>query len=537
MAEQQAQQLIREATERRYSRRQIIQRAAAIGLSASVVSTILAACGGSNATETPKASGATSAPAATSGTSASTTAASTAAPAAASSAAPAATTTAGSAVAGAPAAGGITLPTGDAKNPLKVKEDAPLDVVIFKGGYGDDYAVNAEKIYAAAFPKAKVSHQGIQRLAEQLQPRFVGGNPPDIMDNSGAGNLDTAALVAEGQLADLADLMSAPSFDTPGKTFKDSLLPNSQVNGVYDGKQFVLNYVLSVYGIWYSDALMKKNGWEYPKTWDSMLALCEKIKTAGIAPWAYQGKYPQYMTMVMDQMVFKQGGIQAIAKIDNLEPNAWRQPEVKNAVDALYQLADKGYLLPGTEGLTHTESQAEWLKNKAVFIPCGSWLENEEKGLVPDGFNMVVQPTPSLSASDKVPFAGIQSSAGEGFIVASKGKNVAGGKEFLRILYSKQGARFFSENTKSLTVVQGSADGLKLGSAFESVQAANTAAGANVFVAQYGTWYKKLQDEAKDKMGALLTKQIKPADFIDNVQKMADDVAKDDSIKKYKRQV
>ncbi len=227
------------------------------------------------------------------------------------------------------------------------------------------------------------------------QPRFVGGNPPDIIDNSGAGNLDTAALVAEGQLADFADLMSAPSFDTPGKTFKDSLLPNSQGDGVYDGKQFVLNYVLSVYGIWYSDALMKKNGWEYPKTWDSMLALCEKIKAAGIAPWAYQGKYPQYMTMVMDQMVFKQGGIQAIAKIDNLEPNAWRQPEVKNAVDALYQLADKGYLLPGTEGLTHTESQAEWLKNKAVFIPCGSWLENEEKGLVPDNFNMVVKPTPS----------------------------------------------------------------------------------------------------------------------------------------------
>jgi len=234
---------------------------------------ILAACGsGNKATEAPKPAN-TSAPAASTGAGVATAAITGAA------------TTTGSAVAGA-AAGNITLPTGDAKNPLKVKEDAPLDVVIFKGGYGDDYAINAEKIYAAAFPKAKVGHQGIQRLAEQLQPRFVGGTPPDIIDNSGAGNLDTAALVAEGQLADLADLMSAPSFDTPGKTVKDSLLPNSQSDGTYDGKQFVLNYVLSVYGIWYSDALMKKNGWEYPKTWDTMLALCEKIKAAGIAPWA-----------------------------------------------------------------------------------------------------------------------------------------------------------------------------------------------------------------------------------------------------------
>ncbi len=78
---------------------------------------------------------------------------------------------------------------------------------------------------------------------------------------------------------------------------------------------------------------------------------------------------------------------------------------------------------------------------------------------------------------------------------------------------------------------------MKLGSAFESVQTANAAAGSNVFVAQYGTWYKKLQDEAKDQMGAMLTKQIKPADFVDKVQKMADDVAKDTSIKKFKRQV
>jgi len=165
--------------------------------------------------------------------------------------------------------------------------------VIFKGGYGDDYAVNAEKLYGMVFPKAKVSHQGIQRLGEQLQPRFVGGNPPDIIDNSGSGNLDQASLVADGQLADLADLMDAPSFDTPGKKFKDTLIPNSQDTGQYGGKQFSLEYAYTVYGIWYSSSAFKQKGLEYPKTWDKMLALCEDIKKAGQqSPWIYQGKYP-----------------------------------------------------------------------------------------------------------------------------------------------------------------------------------------------------------------------------------------------------
>ena len=53
--------------------------------------------------------------------------------------------------------------------------------------------------------------------------------------------------------------------------------------------------------------------------------------------------------------------------------------------------------MPGTEGLTHTESQTAWLQGKAAFIPCGNWLENEMKGLIPDTFNMVFQPTPSLA--------------------------------------------------------------------------------------------------------------------------------------------
>jgi N-acetylglucosamine transport system substrate-binding protein len=45
-----------------------------------------------------------------------------------------------------------------ADNPLGVKDDAALEVVIFKGGYGDEYAKSAENRYTQRFPKAKVDH-------------------------------------------------------------------------------------------------------------------------------------------------------------------------------------------------------------------------------------------------------------------------------------------------------------------------------------------------------------------------------------------
>ena len=81
----------------------------------------------------------------------------------------------------------------------------------------------------------------------------------------------------------------------------------------------------------------------------------------------------------------------------------------------------------------------------------------------------------------------------------------------------------------------GSADGLDLGSAFASAQDAVKLAGNNTFVALYGTRYKKLADDLKDQMGAMLTKQITPEDFVSKAQQLADDTAKDSSIRKYKR--
>src|SRR3954447_3317640 len=60
---------------------------------------------------------------------------------------------------------GKAADTGAAKtadNPLGVREDAPLEVVVFKGGYGDDYATKAEAQYSQRYPKAKIDHKGLQ---------------------------------------------------------------------------------------------------------------------------------------------------------------------------------------------------------------------------------------------------------------------------------------------------------------------------------------------------------------------------------------
>ena len=155
--------------------------------------------------------------------------------------------------------------------------------------------------------------------------------------------------------------------------------------------------------------------------------------------------------------------------------------------------------------------------------------------LVPADFNMAVAPTPSLDG-DQLPFEAIIATAGEPFIVPSQAANVPGGMEWLRLLFSKEGGRFFAEDTKSLSVVLGSGDGLDLGTAFASTQAAIAAAGESTFPnARYQGWYKDLQDETRFQLLALMQKQISISEFQDLAQEMADTVKEDEAIPKYTR--
>ncbi|MFD0633583.1 N-acetylglucosamine/diacetylchitobiose ABC transporter substrate-binding protein [Catenulispora yoronensis] len=344
-------------------------------------------------------------------------------------------------------------------------------------------------------------------------------------------------LYKNGQLANLDKLLNAPSIDDPTKKVRDILLPGTAEIGLIGSNMFSLNYALTIWGLWYSSTLFQKNNWQVPKTWDDFMTLCAAIKSTGIAPFCHQGKYPYYMMVPLMDLVAKNGGPDVMTAIDNLEPNAWKSDAVKNSVDAIYMLVDKGYMLPGTENLTHIESQAQWNQGKAAIIPCGSWLEAEQLATTPADFGMAVFPMPSLSG-DKLPQTAVRSEASEPFIVPAKAKNQAGGLEFLRLMCSKAGAASFAQKTNTLPVVKDAitpdlAARLKPGlkSSHDQYQAAN----GHVFNWYHSYWYSQMQSDLDLAMGQLMSSTIKPDEFIRLAQQAADKCASDSSIQKFRR--
>jgi N-acetylglucosamine transport system substrate-binding protein len=305
--------------------------------------------------------------------------------------------------------------------------------------------------------------------------------------------------------------------------------------GTYNGKPYVLNYAFTVFGMWYSGKLFKDNGWTAPTSWADFTALLDKMKAKGITGYAYAGanaSYYQYLVILTTAA--KIGGADVLKNIDNLEDGAWKVDAVKQAAQMWGEIGAK-YMNKAHLGLRHTEVQLQQDQYKVGFYPSGSWLENEQSKDTPADFQYQVAPLPSATASDKLPASAIFAAAGEYYFVASKGKNVQGGKEYLRHMLSKAGAKGFTELTKVLTVVQGSTEGLTLSPGTTSANAALAAAGANNFSYKWDGWYKKMDDECRSATNELMFQGGTADKFVERMQKVADAVKADSSIEKFKR--
>ncbi|WP_349902302.1 N-acetylglucosamine/diacetylchitobiose ABC transporter substrate-binding protein [Parafrigoribacterium humi] len=338
-----------------------------------------------------------------------------------------------------------------AKNPFGMAANSTVDAVIFKGGYGIDYANFAAKIEEKAQPGSKVKVTAQTNISQTLQPRFVAGNPPDVIDNSGANLIGINTI--RDQLADLTDVIEAKNLE--GKVIKDTLFGGVIAPGTFDGKFVQLNYVLTVYAIWYSASLFEANGWTVPKTYAEMLDLGAQAKAKGkyLLGWGKEAA-TYYQTMAIGSAI-KEGGDDVRLALENLKPGCWSLGPVQDVFNGLKKIIDAGYVKPGGAGTQFTAAQAQWSNDEDfILYPSGGWIENEMKKNTKDGFKMTGAPEPTVTSSSKMPWSALHSTAGEGYIVPSQGKNVAGGKEFLRAMLSHDAAVNFAKTTFSSTIVK-----------------------------------------------------------------------------------
>jgi N-acetylglucosamine transport system substrate-binding protein len=424
-----------------------------------------------------------------------------------------------------PAAGGEKSD----KNPFGMAEKSTVEAVIFNGGYGFDYVTFAGDVAQKNHPGSTFSVKPSTQIAQELQPRFVGGNPPDLIDNSGANAIGLNTIA--DQLEDLKDVFAAKNLE--GTTISDTLYPGVEAPGTINGKLVAINYVQTVYAIWYSGSLFEQNGWTPPKTWDEAIALGAKAKEKGkyLMLWGKEAA-TYYQTLAIASAI-KEGGDEVRLALENLEPKCWSKPAVQGVFKALETIVKNGYMKPGGGGTQFTAAQAQWSNAQAALLyPSGSWIENEMKKQTKEGFKMTGVPEPTLTSGSKMPYKALHSAAGEPFIVPSKAKNAAGGKELLRVMLSKEAATNFAKTRLSPTIVKDTVPADGFGStALQSQGKMLKDAGDNVFTWNFVDIYGTNQDMLVP-WNAFLSGQIDAAKLTEQLQKITDKVANDSSVKK-----
>jgi len=392
-----------------------------------------------------------------------------------------------------------------------------LEIQYFVGGYGDAWWKEMIAEFTKAYPEVNVKESAGSKINEQMRPRWIQGNPPDLVYIDGAG-ANERQMVEDGQLMDLTEwLKTAKNVD--GEPILDHVIaaPDAYDGGTY----YSIPLVFGSWGTFYDAAWFEQNGWDAPTDYESFLAIGERIQATGVSPYIHTGMYPYYIQggLLNPAIVSANGDDASILKdMAELKPGVFRHEAVARALAQLVELRDKGYIDASSIALNHTDSQIQWLQHKAAFIPVGLWLENEMKKDVPEGFEFGFVPSITQAKGGKY----VASSYTNTIAIAKKAKNPEAAKAFIEFVFKKQAALRWAELTGALMNWKTDLDASQASDVVKSAMKFYTS--DQTVVTPVAVIDKDVQKAIEDALVALLNGDITPEEWMERVEGTAEAV-------------
>jgi raffinose/stachyose/melibiose transport system substrate-binding protein len=199
-----------------------------------------------------------------------------------------------------------------------------------------------------------------------LKTRLSGGAGPDVYGFD-LGNIET--FVADGFAADLSD---------GGESYLSKLNPEAAEDAQREGGTYNLPISLSGNGIIYNEALFDQVGiTEEPTTYTELLAASEKLKAAGITPFAMSAQdnfWPQfiiYYALAEHGANEELGAEMAAGEATFSESKAWA-----DSLDIVRELTP--YYMPNPLGTSQTAAQSAFLAGQAAMFPA-TWILSDAR--------------------------------------------------------------------------------------------------------------------------------------------------------------
>ena len=255
-----------------------------------------------------------------------------------------------------------------------------LNIMYFKGGYGDEWLKEMETKFEADYPgidvvlKPSTDASQFQTLLEQ---KLQAPNTPD--DIYICHDIPWQYLSSQGLIADLTnDLYGQTIYydtnrDNLAIKFQDLVATSSLPTAMYNNKFYKVPLIQGVGGIAYNKTLFDKYGWEVPETYEELETLCETIYNSnatnasgekvypfvfsGTESYLWDGMINAWWMQLAGEEEYERGWNPGKDDMDVYNPEVY--PYHKDAYQAWYDLVcvnKSKYVKPGSEGLTYLEA-------------------------------------------------------------------------------------------------------------------------------------------------------------------------------------
>jgi raffinose/stachyose/melibiose transport system substrate-binding protein len=230
-----------------------------------------------------------------------------------------------------------------------------------------------------------------------IEARMLAGDPLDIDFIFEGMDPNTYDWVTGGNILDISAAMNEPRAD--GTAWKDDFNPLFYPSMQYEDKFYGAPEQVFIWLLHYNKKMFDEWGVQPPASWDDLLALCETIKTKGVAPIAVTGQVNFYVGMWTDSLFQRIAGTDKVMEYlyGDTDMKIADDPDFLKALQEMMKLKDNGCLIEGWEGTDFTTNQVYFFQDKAAMILMGSWLVTEMKDSIPEGFQLAVAPFPTVA--------------------------------------------------------------------------------------------------------------------------------------------
>ncbi len=330
-----------------------------------------------------------------------------------------------------------------------LRAEMVLDIPIHAAGYGSAFFEKTARRFEALRPGVKVRLYGDPRIADKVRVRAVGGNYPDAT----TAELFWPRLIEAGRVVDLSPWLEGPNWEGDGR-WVDSFAPGALASWRMKGGTYGLPFVYSIWTIFYNKSLFREQRLAEPRTWEEFIAVCETLRSAGIAPIALPGMYLRsYGEAFLRAGFFNLAGQEGWRRLAELAPGAHVDPKFLRAAELVQRIASRE-LITGWEGLSHTGAQLAFLEGKAAMTVSGSWFVNEMKGRIPADFELGAMNFPVWADGTAEPTA-VQTSSEYFFLFkVDDPERLRATVDFFRYLTSRERAEAFVRTVDSPVAVR-----------------------------------------------------------------------------------